>query len=190
MKTTKLMTIALCAVACTATTAFAEDDLIASATPAATIADPVNPKPGMVFKGYNLRDVNLSELGKYATVKSTVVANDTFSYERFKDVHISQGVWEGFLKCKRSANCTIVLQQPSYNGCYYGLFINGKKIVVGHGQKSVTVDLKAGFNHVKVFTQRHPVTISLKATGSTKEPKLLMPKDMFYDERPDEGDVF
>ena len=51
MKTTKLMAVAACAAACIATTALADgdDDIVASATPAAKIADPVNPKPGCRF---------------------------------------------------------------------------------------------------------------------------------------------
>ena len=190
MKSTKLMTIALCAMACTAATAFAEDDLIASATPSATIADPVNPKPGMIFKGYDLRKVNISELDKCATVKTTVVADDKFSLEKFRNVRVSQGVWEGFLKGKRSVNCTVVAQQPTYNGCWYTLFINGKEIVGGSGQKSRKFDLKAGFNHVKLVAQGHPVHITIKATDSLKDPRPMTPKDLFYDEKPEEDDVF
>ena len=71
--------------------------------------------------------------------------------------------------------------------------MNGKKFISGHGQISAMIDMKAGFNHIKLVAQnadRHPVSISIKATGSTREPKFVTPKDMFYDEKPDEGDVF
>lgn len=198
MKTTKLMTIALCAVACTAATATAEekgDDLIASATPAAAIADPVNPKPGMVFKGYNVRGTRdmfelASQLEKCATVKKTIATGEKFAFDEFKGARISQGVWEGFIKCKRSANCTILLQQETYINSGYALFINGKKFIAGTGQRSGMINLKAGFNHIKLVMLVHPVSISLKATESTREPKPLTPKDMFYDDKPDEGDVF
>ena len=198
MKTTKLMAIALCAVACSTTTAFAADDLIVSATPEAVIADPVNPKPGMVFRGYDRRFMGdllefSSSLDKIATVKTTVVADEKFSYGKFKDVEISQGVWEGFVQCKRSANCTILVQQASYNGCGYILFVNGKRIFCGHGQMSRLVDLKVGFNHIKLIAQNagnNPVLIRIKATGSVKEAKQLTPKVMFHDEKPDDGDVF
>ena len=202
MKTRKLMTIALCAVACTVASAIAEekgDDLIASATPTAAIADPVNPKPGMVFKGYNVGDARDTfelafKLEKCPTVKMTVAKSEKFSFDEFgRDVHIRQGVWEGFIKCKRSANCTILLQQGRTgfgNSPGYALFINGKKFINGYDQSTGTIDLKAGFNHIKLVVQQMPVSISLKATGSTREPKPLTPKDMFYDDKPDEGDVF
>lgn len=200
MKTRKLMTIALCAVACTVASAIAEekgDDLIASATPTAAIADPVNPKPGMVFKGYAVNGARdmfelASQLEKCATVKTTVTKGEKFAFTDFRDVHIVQGVWEGFLKCKRSANCTILLNQDRFgsHGPSYALFINGKKFIAGTAQCSGMIDLKAGFNHFKLVVRENPVSISLKATGSTREPKPLTPKDMFYDEKPDEGDVF
>ena len=145
-----------------------------------------------------MRHANVADMPsvfeKVAAVKTTIVADGKFSYEYFKDVEISQGVWEGFLKCKRSANCTVLVRQARYNGCWYGLFINGKKIVTGPGQTSATVDLKAGFNHILLVAQNAgahaPVSISLKATDSTREPKPLTPKDLWYDEKPDEGDVF
>ena len=198
MKTTKLMTIALCALACTTATTFAKekgDDLIDSATPAATIPDPVNPKPGMVFKGYLMRNNGnmfelASQLEKCATVKTTVVNGEKFSFEDFKDVQISQGVWEGFLKCKRAANCTILAHQGRVGGWGFAIEINGKRFMAGNGQLANTVNLKAGFNHFKIITQNGPVFLSLKATGSTREPKPITPKDMWYDEKPDEGDVF
>ena len=196
MKTTKLMTLALCALACTTATTFAKgkgDDLIDSATPAPAIADPVNPKPGMVFKGYHVGGGNrLADLEKNPTVKMTVVTDDRFSYAGFKDVEISQGVWEGFLKCKRSANCTLLVQQAGY-GATYNIFVNGKLIIAGAGQNSVMTDLKAGFNHFKIIGQdagRFPIRIAIKATESTREPKPVTPKDMWYDDKPDEGDVF
>ena len=132
-----------------------------------------------------------SQLAKCATVKTTVVQGEKFSFENFRDVHINQGVWEGFLKCKRSANCTFLLQQDTYVGTGYALFVNGKKFISGRGQTSGIIDLKAGFNHIKVVTNtKAPVVISLKATGSTREPKPLTPKDFWYDEKPDESDMF
>ena len=173
-------------------------DLIASATPTVTIADPVNPKPGMVFKGYNVEYIYGRKFGelpsvlqKAPAVKTTVVTTEKFSFEDLNSDQLGQGVWEGFLKCKRSANCTFVVKQSSPNGAGYILIVNGKRIICGWGQHSATVDMKAGFNHIKLISQtRSPIYISLKATGSTREPKPLTPKDMFYDDKPDEGDVF
>ena len=201
MKTTKLMTIALCALACTTATTFAKgngDDLIDSATPAAAIPDPVNPKPGMVFKGYNIRPMTGDKFGdlplvlqKTATVKTTVVTADKFSFEDMGPEEMGQGVWEGYLKCNRSANCTLLVKQNVYNCTGYILFINGNRVVCGGGQNAVRVDMKAGFNHIKLLTQtRAPVFMTLKATGSVKDPKPFSPKDLFYEEKPDEGDVF
>jgi len=201
MKTTRLMTIALCAAACTAATVTAAekgDDLISSATPAATIADPVNPKPGMVFKGYNIKGVRgmfelASQLEESPAVKTTVAKGEKFSFDEFgRDVRIVQGVWEGFVKCKRSANCTVLIQQVilGSHGPGYALFINGKRFIGGSGQQSRTINLKAGFNHIKLVVRENSVSISLKATESTRAPKPLTPKDMFYDDKPDEGDVF
>ena len=217
MNTHKLLAAGLCVMACTVVTISVDagnhpravrtrgNSAVSSSTasdalasPSVTISDPVNPKPGMVFNGYNMRYANVADMPsvfeKVAAVKTTIVADGKFSYEYFKDVEISQGVWEGFLKCKRSANCTVLVRQARYNGCWYGLFINGKKIVTGHGQTSATVDLKVGFNHILLVAQNAgthaPVSISLKATDSTREPKPLTPKDLWYDEKPDEGDVF
>jgi len=200
MKTPKLMAVAACAAACIATTAFADgdDDIVASATPTAKIADPVNPRPGMVFKGYNIEQLYGNKftelptvLQKAATVKSTVVNTEKFTFDHFKSEKISHGVWEGFLKCKRSVNCTFLLKQERGCNAGYILFVNGERVISGEGQGSVKVDMKAGYNHIKLYSQyEYPVSISLKATDSLKEPKPLTPKDMFYDEKPDDGDVF
>ena len=200
MKTPKLMAVAACAAACIATTAFADGDdgIVASATPPAKIADPVNPKPGMVFKGYDVNYVygdKFAELPtvlqKATAVKTMVVNAERFTFDYSKSEKISHGVWEGFLKCKRSANCTFLLKQEQGGGAGYILFVNGERVICGEGQGSVKVDMKAGYNHIKLYSQyKYPVSISLKATDSLKEPKPLTPKDMFYDDKPDDGDVF
>jgi hypothetical protein len=155
------------------------------------VADPINPKPGMIFKGYNVkvsRDMFelASQLEKSAAVKTTVVNGEKFSLEDFKDVHVDQGVWEGFLKCKRTANCTILAQQGRIGEWGFAIEVNGKRFMAENGQLSNTINLKAGFNHFKVITQHGDVFISLKATGSAREPKPITPKNMFYDEKPDE----
>ncbi len=197
MNSVKAMTLALCAAACSVMTAFGDGAAPVATASSTTIADPVNPKPGLVFKGYDVRAGHFEDLPsileKTAAVKMTVVTDDKFAYGNFQNVHIGQGVWEGFVQCKRSANCTILVQQASYNGCGYILFVNGKRICCGHGQMSRLVDLKVGFNHIKLVAQNaghNPVLIRIKATGSVKEPKQLTPKVMFHDEKPDDGDVF
>lgn len=196
MNPRKLMAVALCATACVTTTAFAEDDdLVADAKPV-TIADPINPKPGMVFKGYNLNtqydDKFLAikaTLDSAAPVKSTVVTSEEFTFEPFRnEVRINQGVWEGFLKCKRTAQCTFLLKQRGdYSGGGFLLFVNGKKVVgqSGTGQLSANVQLKAGFNHIVLISQaQYPVAVFLSPVGSVNPPKPLSPAIMFYDDKP------
>ncbi|MBR5625048.1 hypothetical protein IKW72_08645 [bacterium] len=153
--------------------------------------DLANPQPGMIFKGYNLerqnRDALPGILDKSATVKSTIATTETFSWSQFsKNTAISQGVWEGFLKCTRSATCTILIKQDNWqgNGCI--LFVNGKKVCSGYGQQSVDVDMKAGFNHIKVIAQNKPVSIYLSPKGSTDDPKLLSPSMLYHDDIPED----
>lgn len=195
MKLTKLLMLAVCVTLCFSYNAFAEeeeDDFIAESTPT-TIADPVNPQPGVVFKGYNLETqwrkdyLNLpATLDKSAAAKTTVVKTENFSWSQFKDTAINQGVWEGFLKCKRSATCTILIKQSDDSGVGCFLFVNGKKVLSGSGQQSVDVDLKAGFNFIKVVTQRAGIAMYLSPKDSTKDPKPVSPAIMFHDEKPEE----
>ena len=197
MNPTKLMAVALCAAACVTTTAFAEDDDFVADANSTAIADPVNPKPGMVFKGYNL-DTQYGDkfqtlkatLASTAPVKSTVVTSEQFSFEPFrKEVRINQGFWEGFLKCKRTAQCTFLIKQKGdYSGGGFLLYVNGKKVIgnCGTGQQSENVSLKAGFNHIEIFSQaQYPVEVFLSPVGSTKPPKQLSPaiSNMFYDDK-------
>lgn len=190
MKLNVLLFTAACAILCIATITFADDDFIAEAsTP--SIADPVNPKEGMIFKGYCIdvdRKTELTAtLEKAAPVKTTVVKTEYFSWDQFsKDTQISHGVWEGFLKCKRSATCTIIIKQDNWHGNGCILFVNGKKVCSGYGQQSVNVEMKAGFNHIKVIVQNKPVAMYLSPKDSTKDPKTLSPAIMFHDETPEE----
>ncbi|MBR5625050.1 hypothetical protein IKW72_08655 [bacterium] len=190
MKVYNLLLLAICAIFCITTATFADDDLIAEAS-APSIADPVNPKEGMVFKGYYLDVDKKSEipgaLEKAAPVKTTVVKTEYFSWNQFSDdTKISHGLWEGFLKCKRSAVCTIVIKQDNWQGNACILFVNGKKVCSGYGQQSVDVEMKAGFNHIKLIAYNKPVAMYLSPKGSTKDPKLLSPAIMFHDEKPEE----
>ena len=193
MNPRKLMAVALCAAACVTTTVFAEDDDFVGST---AIADPVNPKPGMLFKGYNLDtqygdkfQTLKSTLATAAPVKSTVVSSEQFSFEPFrKEVRINQGVWEGFLKCKRTAQCTfLVKQRGGYSGGGFLLYVNGKKVIGngGTGQQSANVNLKAGFNHIEIISQaQYPVEVFLAPVGSTKPPKQISPaiSNIYYDD--------
>ena len=195
MNPRKLMAVALCAAACVTTTAFAEDDLVSSAN-TTVIAEPVNPKPGMVFKGYNL-DCYYSyskefqslkaTLASAAPVKSTVVTSEQFTYKAFQDgARIQQGVWEGFLKCKRKAQCTFLMKmRGGTTSSGFLLYVNGKKVIGGAEQQSANVDLNVGFNHIVIISQAeyNPVEVFLSPVGSTKDPNPLSPAMMFYEDK-------
>ena len=198
MKTRKLLAVAMYAAVSVSTTALAADDFgIESASPV-TIADPINPKPGMIFRGYNLNtqyDEKLAALGttlaSAPTVKTAVVVTEQFAFDTFlNNVEINQGVWEGFLKCKRTANCTFLLKQKGdYSGGGFLLFVNGQKVIYksGTGQQSANVRLKVGFNHIKIISQaRYPVDVFLSPTGSTKPPRQLSPTMMYYNDKPED----
>jgi len=198
MKTTRLMAVALCATACVSTTAFAEDDdLVVSASSSTAIAEPINPKPGMVFKGYNLPNQFNDKfqglqtiLSTQPAVKTTVVNTETFSFDQFlKDTRINQGVSQGFLKCKKSATCTFVIKQGSEYGSGFHLYVNGKKVAAAWEQASGEATVRAGFNHVKIIAQtKQPVQLLMKVSGSVKEPNVLSPDRMFYDDKSSEDD--
>ena len=104
----------------------ADDDIVVSVTPTEKIADPVNPRPGMVFKGYDVNYVYGDKFAELPTVlqkatevKTMVVNAERFTFDYSKSEKISHGVWEGFLKCKRSANCTFLLKQKQGGGAGY-----------------------------------------------------------------------
>ena len=195
MNPTKLMAVALCAAACVTTTAFAEDDLLVDSAAPKVIAEPVNPKPGLIFKGYNkneiygekFKDVD-SILASATPLNTVVVTSDKFSFEQFlNDLKLKQGVWEGFLKCKRSAKCTILVKQKNLYGSGFQVYVNGKWVTGGYEQRSGEVNMKPGFNHIKVISQTiAPVEIFLSPSGSTNPPKPLSPAMMYHDEKPED----
>ena len=191
MNASRLMTLALCAATCISTAAYAEDDPIVSATPVQQVADPVNPKPGMKFNGYNfqyMKTIDMpSALDKAPAVKTYVESGEKFTHVP----NMNQGVWEGFLKCKVACNCTIVIHQGidgTRGNTGYVLFVNGKKVASGRGERAIAVDVKAGYNHFKLYAQRadrYLPTITIKPTASSGEPRALTPKDFFYDDKPE-----
>lgn len=189
MNPRKLMAVALCAAACVTTTTYAEDkqagDAPFESAAATPIPDPVNPKPGMLFNGYNFGGYDASKLSSalkdIPAVVTAVDTADTFSLPS----QCRSGVWEGFLKCKLSAKCTVLVE----GGNPYALYINGQTVAIGQDLTANHVDLKAGFNHIKLYGQS-AVHVSIKVAESTREPKPMSPKDLFYDEKPDVGDVF
>ena len=60
---------------------------------------------------------------------------------------------------------------------------------MARGQASAVVNLKAGFNHVKIVAQSEgyvPVEVFLSPTGSTVEPKSISPAILWHDEKPED----
>ena len=165
MNPTKLLTIALCLVACLATTTVfaADDDFgIVSATPI-VIADPVNPQPGMLFNAYDYEKYmeapqQLKEshttLPKMAAKKTGVDKSEKFGFDIRNGVKAKGIRWEGFLKCKRAATYTFLFQKKELsflkNG--YSVKINGQTVMPANfGEDACDVNLKVGWNKVELF---------------------------------------
>ena len=201
MNPAKLMAVALCAAACVSATAFAEDDFgIESASPV-KIADPVNPQPGMMASAYFF-DYGGSG-SKYKTMTSSVSAikklpaASTFvdKGEKFATTGVSEKtqvhtiMWEGFIKCKRAATYTFSFSNERDD---ISFFVNGTKHIDGNcsGQVSCDVNLKIGWNHIAIvsyFSYRNRVlSINYKPKGSLSDPRPIAPKDLFYDQKPEE----
>lgn len=203
MKTRKLMAVALCATACVTTTAFAEDDFgIESASPV-TIADPVNPQPGMIFNAYNPKESmnreslkeSVVKLPSQAAIKTNVDKGENFSLDQVGKMDARVGRWEGFLKCKRATKYTFVLNKGECEGpeCGFCFAVNGRVVIPAGGkQASCDVDLKIGWNKIDLVGQYYsyhnlkPLVMAFKPKGSLAEPRLLGPKDFFHDQKPEE----
>ncbi len=203
MNPTKLLTIALCLVACLAmTTAYAADDDfgIESATPI-VIADPVNPQPGMIFNAYSypeyMNDTRMKEsnitLPKLPALKTGVDKSEKFGIEISDGVRAMAIRWEGYLKCKRAAVYSFLFYKDRSGSSYsngYSVKINGKNAIpFAAGQSSCDVDLKVGWNKVEIvcqFDARGPLNITFRPKGSLAEPRPIAPKDLFFDLKPEE----
>ena len=197
-----MMVAALCA-ACVTITAFAEDDFgIESASPV-TIADPVNPQPGMMLRAYHLDKFMNAELLKgsvaklptLAAAKTMVDNGEEFSLKQIGKSEAKAGMWTGFIKCKRSGVYTFTLTQPSkaVRGTAsggYSFWVNGKSVVgAGWRETSVDVDLKVGWNKMDIvcqFGSAPALTIAYKPKDSTADPRPLTPAMMFFDKKPED----
>lgn len=207
MKTTKLMAIAACALACAAATA----DTVKPAAP-------VNPKPGMIFSAYgaytwmtdNKNDkiqAGLKEcfsfLPKLPAVKTGVDKSEKFTIDCAKGVATAAIRWEGFLPCNADRTYTFLVQKNTTRSryenwqCGYAVAINGKVCCAAFGQTSFDVDLKNGFNKVEIVTllpdgygfeevRNSPLLLFAKRKESLKEPMKLDPGMFFYDEPVDD----
>ena len=190
------MAVALCAAACVAATAFAEEDKngFESATPV-EIADPVNPQPGMLFSAYYTSlddDAKLngchSLLPKMSAAKTGVDKSDGFSSQCAAGVSAQTIRWEGFFKCKLAKTFTFLIKNPGYANSY-SVKINGKPGATGRSAEcSFDVDLKTGWNKIEIvrdFRSDPALTISAKVKGSVVEPTQFSPAMMFYDDKPE-----
>lgn len=204
MNSVKLMSAALCAAACVTTAAFAEDDFgIESATPV-TIADPVNPQPGMVLSGYGAKMPNgrnrsvwlkgsITELSKAPALKTIVDNGEEFSLKPLGNVAANAALWTGFMKCKRAGIYTFTLTQTErWTACGgYSVRINGRPVIAAGGkQMSEHVTLKTGFNKIELVCVlakgASPLSIVYKPKESLSEARPLTPAMMFYDKKPED----
>ena len=190
MKT--LMVAALAVAAVGANVAFAEeDDGIVSAAPA--IADPVNPKQGMLAKAYQF-DCHIPAkfkvlIGQQSLAKTPAVRTYADVSGEFSKAAVPQGVlanvvrWEGFLKCKLAGTYTF-----TFGGLGpYSLHVNGRQYIeAGAKQMSLDVPLKVGFNKVVIvsaFNRRNPgkLAVGYRPKDSMSDPRPLTPADLYYD---------
>ena len=196
---TMVTAVVLCAMACISTSVFAEDDFgIESASPV-TIADPVNPQPGMTACAYYFGYGNsnskykqmtssVASMKKLPAVSTFVDKGDSFSKAGVPSkVEVHTMMWEGYIKCKRATTYTFSFS----NRDSYSFYVNGvKHIDFCFGQESTDVNLKVGWNHVVIvayFSDKGQVlSANYKPKGSLAEPRNLAPKDLFHDQKPEE----
>ena len=198
-----MMVAALCA-ACVTITAFAEDDFgIESASPE-TIADPVNPQPGMVLSGHKGSNRSVSDawlkdsipsLQKAPAIKTVVDKSEAFSLKVLGVTEANVGMWSGFLKCKRAGIYTITLTGKKTINDGYSVRVNGNPVIAaGKGQTSADAALKVGWNKIEIVCQfsgggragRGSLSIAYKPKESLSDARPLAPKDLFHDQKPEE----
>ncbi len=196
MNPRKLMAVALCAAACVTTTVFAEEDKNGFES-APVIADPVNPKPGLLFSAYyyafggyigmdGIRDC-ISKLPKMPAKQTGIDKSENFSSGCVTGVKEVNAIrWEGYFKCGKTAKYTFLFDSRGY----YSITINGSHVITGHGEDVADVDLKTGWNKLEVIGIHDiQVMISARPKGSLATPTKLTPKMMFYDETPEMADM-
>ena len=173
MSAKKLMTLALCAVACATVNGKVRTQDLTSPAVAKSKAPYklLNPEPGMIMSVYGpqewmrLDDVkkmkeqfreSVFALPKSPAVKTSVDKSDKFSIDCAKDVEVSAIRWEGYLVDNESETCTFVMQKNYYYGydrdCLqtgYAVMINDV-VVCGWGQQSFDVNLEPGYNKVVI----------------------------------------
>ena len=199
----------ICGALCTAivfggASAFAEDDDfgIESASPT-TIADPINPQPGMLFNAYGavkssqtwLKDSH-SKLPSVAAMKTGVDKSEKFSLDVASGVDANAIRWDGFIKCKRAGAYTFLFQKKLFRKFEHGysVRINGRDVIpAAYGEASCDANLKVGWNKIEIVAvfasslkAKGPLSVSFKPKDSVAEPRPITPKDLFHDEKPEE----
>jgi hypothetical protein len=202
MKTTRLMAVALCAAACTTTTAFAEDDFgIESASPV-KIADPVNPQPGMILSGYKTVRYwdkewlkgSVVGLSKASAIKTIVDKSEEFTLKSLGATESNAGMWVGFLKCKRACVYTLTFTGDKLGHTGYSMRVNGNPVITAASrQTSADVPLRIGWNKIELVchfsangARFNSVNIAYKPKESLSDARPLTPAMMFHDQKPEE----
>ena len=131
-----------------------------------------------------------SGLATTAAEKTEIYKGDNFSIPNQSKNKI--GRWEGFLKCKRAATYTFVVNAKGTNGSWdgYVLKVNGKTIIKsGEGKTPADANLKIGWNKIELIAllgSKKPLEMEYKPKGSLSEPRPLTPSMMFFDKKPEE----
>ena len=171
----------------------------------AIAADPANPAPGAVCNLYLLKVYGANNIAGFTNIVSTLAAqpaaatfvdsDSNFNPSRKLDgVASSWGMWTGWLKQDKAGVYTFLCRRSYHLSAssdnyetHYSIWINGQKCVdAGCGQTSFDVELKAGFNSVKIIAESpsrfsFPLTVTYKNKGSVKDPLPFSPEILFYD---------
>lgn len=198
MKRIQMMVAALCVVACVTITAFAEDDFgIESASPV-TIADPVNPQPGMECSAFLFGNTSgeanwkktLAQLANAPAIKKYVDKADSFNRNALPNSTQTNIMrWEGFIKCKRAGMYSFSFTGPGRK--YYAFQLNGTELFSpAEGQRTVGGKLKLGWNKILLVVEctdsADKLELKYKPNESLSEPRSLTPAMLFHDQKPEE----
>ncbi len=160
--------------------------------------DPVSPKQGAVCNLYDLEweedvksfnDIASSLASKPALATFVDAAGDFSPSEKKEGLLSNFGMWTGWFKHEKAGTYTFTCKQEDYDAQrLYSIWINGQQHIKARaGQGAFDVELKAGFNSVKIIVvcrsdEKAPLSISYKKKGSVKAPITFGPVDMVYDD--------
>lgn len=178
---------------------------LATIIPASAFAaDPATPVQGAICNLYlidtirsaqkkDFNDMANSIASKPAAATFVDTASDFKSSKKKDGVASSWGMWTGWMKVEKAGTYTFLCKRKfsdiSYeNPTMYSIWINGQKCIeAGCGQESFNVELRAGFNDIKIVAEcpslnDYPLAISYKKAGSVKEPISFGPENMYHDD--------